>query len=165
MPRGLWQLPEGSMSSLVHEARPLYERRTSFWRRLSSLLVQQPVHGPLGLAAALDAGLAPAAVDRLVREGYLKHAEVGVVAPRRTLSHRKDKGQRLRRHESEQLARFGKTILLAEQVFGEKQRALDWLHAPKRRFGGKTPFELLATAAGGQIVEEELVSIDEGYVA
>jgi len=30
---------------------------------------------------------------------------------------------------------------------------------------GKTPFELLVTAEGAQVVEEELTAIDEGYVA
>jgi len=166
MPEDVWQMPEGSMSSLVREARPRYESQRAFWKRLSSLLgLGERVRGPLALAEALQAGLVPSAVDRFVREGYLKPAEVEVVAPRRTLTHRKDRGQRLKPHESERLARLGKAVLLAEQVFGEKARALDWLHAPKRRLRGKSPFELLATAEGGQIVEEELVSIDEGYVA
>jgi putative toxin-antitoxin system antitoxin component (TIGR02293 family) len=100
-----------------------------------------------------------------VREGYLKPAEVAVVAPPRTLTHRRQRGERLRPDESERLARIGKTVVLAEQVFGAKDRALKWLHAPKRRLRGKTPFDLLATAEGAQVVEEELIAIDEGYVA
>jgi putative toxin-antitoxin system antitoxin component (TIGR02293 family) len=154
------------MTNHVRESRAFYDRRTSYWKRLSSLLaLKEPVHEPLDLLRALNQGLALSALDSLVRQGYLKAVELAMVAPPRTLSHRRAKGERLRPDESERLARIGKTIVLAEQVFGDKAGALEWLHAPKRKFEGRTPFELLATAEGGQIVEEELVSIDEGYVA
>jgi putative toxin-antitoxin system antitoxin component (TIGR02293 family) len=154
------------VTNVVRESRALYARRESFWQRLSALLgLKEPLHKPLDLVRALDQGLALSALDSLVRQGYLKVAELAVVAPPRTLSHRRAKGERLRPDESERLARIGKTIVLAEQVFGDKADALEWLHAPKRKFEGKTPFALLATAEGGQLVEEELVSIDEGYVA
>ena len=56
-------------------------------------------------------------------------------------------------------------IALAERVFGDKARACAWLRAPKRKFDGRAPLQLLATPEGGQIVEEALVSIDEGYAA
>jgi len=148
------------------EARPLYERRTRFWKKLSSVLgLGKPAQGSLDLAKAIGEGLEVGALEALVRQGYLRPAEVSVVAPPRTLTHRKAKGERLRPHESERLARFGKTVVLAEQVFGGKERALGWLRSPKRKFDGQTPFELLVTAEGGQLVEEELIAIDEGYVA
>jgi len=154
------------MTDLVVASRPLFERRTNYWKRLSALLaLQNPARKPLDLVRALDRGLAISALDSLVRQGYLKASELAVVAPLRTLSHRRAKGERLRPDESERLARIGKTIVLAEEVFGDKAAALEWLHAPKRKFDGKSPFELLATGEGGQLVEEELVSIDEGYVA
>ena len=154
------------MSYLLREASPRYERRTDFWRKLSSLLeLKRPVYRSIDLAHALGEGLALAALDSLVREGYLQPAEVSLVAPPRTLTHRRARGERLRPDESERVARIGKVVLYAEQVFGDKARALKWLHAPKRRLGGKTPFQLLATAEGAQVVEEELVAIDEGYVA
>jgi putative toxin-antitoxin system antitoxin component (TIGR02293 family) len=154
------------MTNVVRESMPLYERRTNYWKRLSALLaLKEPVHQPLDLLRALNQGLALTALDSLVRQGYLKTAELALIAPPRTLSHRRAKGERLRPDESERLARIGKTIVLAEQVFGDKASALGWLHSPKRKFEGKTPFELLTTAEGGQLLEEELISIDEGYVA
>jgi putative toxin-antitoxin system antitoxin component (TIGR02293 family) len=154
------------MRYLLREASPRYRRRTDFWRKLSSLLeLKRPVYRSIDLAHALGEGLALAALDALVREGYLQPAEVSLVAPARTLTHRRARGERLRPDESERVARIGKVVLYAEQVFGDKARALKWLHAPKRRLGGRTPFQLLATAEGAQVVEEELVAIDEGYVA
>ena len=154
------------MSYLLREASPRYERRADFWRKLSSLLeLKKPVFRPIELAHALGEGLPLAALDALLREGYLQPGEVSLVAPPRTLTHRRARGERLRPDESERVARIGKAVLYAEQVFGDKSRALEWLHAPKRRLGGKTPFQLLRTAEGAQVLEEELVAIDEGYVA
>jgi putative toxin-antitoxin system antitoxin component (TIGR02293 family) len=154
------------MTQVLREASPIYRRRTGFWKRLSTLLaLNPPVYRPIDLAQALSEGLPLTALDAFIREGYLKPTEVAVVAPPRTLTHRRARGERLRPDESERLARIGKTVVLAEQVFGDKDRALEWLHAPKRRLDGKTPFDLLATAEGGQLVEEELIAIDEGYVA
>lgn len=154
------------MSNILRESRALYAKREGYWQRLSALLgLKEPLSKSLDLVRALDQGLALSAIDSLVRQGYLKTGELAFVAPLRTLSHRRAKGERLRPDESERLARIGKAIVLAEQVFGDKAGALEWLHAPKRKFEGRTPFELLATAEGGQLVEEELVSIDEGYVA
>jgi len=154
------------MAHLVREASPLYRRRTGIWERLSDVLaLEEPVYRALDLAQVLANGLPLAAVDSLVREGYLRPSELSLVAPPRTLSHRRARGERLRPDESERVARIAKTVVLAEQVFGDKDRALRWLHAPRRALGGKPPFELLATAEGGQVIEEELVGIDEGYVA
>lgn len=160
------QMPERAVTNVVRESRALYARRENYWQRLSALLaLKEPLNNPLDLVRALDQGLALSALDSLVRQGYLKAAELAVVAPLRTLSHRRAKGERLRPDESERLARIGKTMVLAEQVLGDKAAALAWLHAAKRKFEGRTPFALLATAEGGQLVEEELVAIDEGYVA
>ena len=61
--------------------------------------------------------------------------------------------------------RIGKIVALAERVFGDEDRALKWLRKPKRRLDGKTPFDLLATAEGGELVVEELMAVDQGYVA
>ncbi len=159
-------MPGDDTTLLAREARALYGRRVNYWKRLSALLaLKEPVQEPLDLVRALDEGLELAALDSLVEQGYLTAAESAMVAPARTLSHRRARRERLRRDESERLARIGKTIVLAEQVFGDKAAALEWLHAAKRRFGGRTPFALLTTAEGGQLVEEALIAIDEGYVA
>jgi putative toxin-antitoxin system antitoxin component (TIGR02293 family) len=151
---------------LVREALPLYRRRRRFWKRLSTLLgLKPPVYRPIDLAHALGEGLALTAVDSLIREGYLNPAAASAIAPPGTLTHRRHKGKRLNPEKSERVARIGKTVILAEDVFGDKDRALKWLHKPKRRLDGKTPFELLATAEGGELVAEELMAVDQGYVA
>src|ERR1700674_4135297 len=98
------------MTDVLGDALPLHRRQASFWKRLSSLLVlKEPLRTPLDLVRALDEGLELAALESLVREGYLKPAELSAVAPIRTLTHRRHKGERLRPDESERLARIGKT--------------------------------------------------------
>ena len=81
------------MSYLLREASPRYARRNDFWRKLSSLLeLKKPVYRSIDLAHALGEGLALAALDALVRVGYLQPAEVSLVAPPRTLTHRRARG-------------------------------------------------------------------------
>jgi len=54
---------------------------------------------------------------------------------------------------------------MAEQVFGESDRAWRWLREPKRRFDGKTPLERIATDAGARLVEEMIGQIEHGMFA
>ena len=89
------------MSNVVRESRALYARRENYWQRLSAILaLKEPLNGPLDLVRALDRGLALSALDSLVRQGYLKTSELALIAPPRTLSHRRAKGERLRPRRS-----------------------------------------------------------------
>jgi uncharacterized protein (DUF2384 family) len=48
---------------------------------------------------------------------------------------------------------------------GDQQSALDWLRTAKRRFEGRTPIQMLSTEAGGRLVEQMLIQIDQGMFA
>ncbi|WP_115147687.1 MbcA/ParS/Xre antitoxin family protein [Pseudomonas jessenii] len=52
---------------------------------------------------------------------------------------------------------------LAEQVFGNKVKADNWLTQPKTAFGGVTPLELAFTEAGYELVKAELEKLGHGY--
>jgi putative toxin-antitoxin system antitoxin component (TIGR02293 family) len=54
---------------------------------------------------------------------------------------------------------------MAEQVFGEPERAWRWLRKPKRRFNSKTPIEMLAGETSARMVEEMLAQIEDGMAA
>jgi putative toxin-antitoxin system antitoxin component (TIGR02293 family) len=73
--------------------------------------------------------------------------------------------QRLRRGESDAVARLAKIATLAEQVFGERTRARRWLRSPKKAFRGRCPIEMLGSSEGTRLVEEALLRLDEGYFA
>ena len=88
-----------------------------------------------------------------------------MILPRRTLAHRVAKHQSLSREESDKAVRVARITALAEQVFGESERAWRWLRKPKRTFDGKTPMEMLGTEVGARLVEEVVQQIDHGIFA
>ena len=88
-----------------------------------------------------------------------------MIVPRRTLAHRMAKHQPLSKEESDKAVRVARITAMAEQVFGEPERAWRWLRKPKQRFDRKTPLEMLATDAGARLVEEMIVQIDYGMFA
>lgn len=134
--------------------------------RLGKLLkLESAPRSSVDFAIAVAQGLSADSAETLVDEGILERQELDALVPRRTLSHRREQGQRLKRDESDALARVAKVAILAEHVFGESGRARRWLRSPKRAFKGLTPREMLATSEGAQLVEEALIRINEGYFA
>jgi putative toxin-antitoxin system antitoxin component (TIGR02293 family) len=83
---------------------------------------------------------------------------------RRTLQRRKQHRAKLTSQESERLMRLARVIAHAESVFGDKQKAMEWL-SRKSRVLGQRPFDLLDTDLGTQSVIDELVRIAYGVYA
>jgi len=117
-------------------------------------------------------------LERIVKERlplYALHSFAGnglsedeiysFVLPRRTLSHRKSRGELLTHEESDRAVRLARVISLAEEVFGEDAKAGRWLRKPKVRLSGRAPLELLRTDAGARLVEEMLLQLDYGFAA
>jgi putative toxin-antitoxin system antitoxin component (TIGR02293 family) len=117
------------------------------------------------LASLVEKRLPVTAVKALVRGG-LSDAEVyELIVPRRTLAHRIAKHQPLSKDESDKAVRVARIAAMAEQVFGDPERAWRWLRKPKPRFDGRSPLEMLATDAGARLVEEMILQIDYGMFA
>jgi putative toxin-antitoxin system antitoxin component (TIGR02293 family) len=114
------------------------------------------------LAEIVEKGLP---IDRLslLKEKGLTFSEVSkiVISPR-TLKHRKARGENLSHEETDRLVRVARLIALAEQVFGDRTKALLWLRTEDDRMGGRNPLSMLQTDAGGRVVESLLWQIDEG---
>ncbi len=94
---------------------------------------------------------------------FTEVAEI-VISPR-TLKHRKSRGENLSDEETDRVVRVGRTLALANDVFGNHEKALQWLRTPSDQIGGRTPLSLLRTDAGGRVVERRLWQIDEGFFA
>lgn len=140
-------------------------RDRSVLGRMSHLLgLDKSLRAERELASIVSARLTPQVLDILAAEG-LTAKELAIVAPARTLSHRRAKRERLSLEETDRVVRLARIAALAEAVFGEHEKALRWLRKGLRRFNGVTPFAMLATEAGGRLVEEALIQIDEGYSA
>ena len=125
----------------------------------------QPIRSDEDLASLVEKRLPAAAVKSLIRGGLSDAEAYRLVLPRRTLAHRVAKHQPLSLEESDRAVRVARIAAMAEQVFGEPERAWRWLRKPAQRFEGKAPLEMLASEAGARLVEEALVQIDHGIFA
>lgn len=88
-----------------------------------------------------------------------------LIAPRRTLDHRRHKNRYLTREEADRAVIFANTVTLAERIFGDREKAARWLAKPNDNLAAAKPLDLLRTALGAREVEEELIRIEEGYFA
>lgn len=114
----------------------------------------------------LAEGGLPTDVIRVMTKLGLSPKEIySVVIPERTLKHRRSRRERLSREESDRAIRLARILARAQAVFGTQEKALLWAREPKRRFDGRSPIEVSATEAGGRVVEEMLIQIDEGMFA
>ena len=153
MDRGAEFRTEGGMESVSAKALAQVGR-----------LLNIPVETALDLVAVTRRGVAPELMSVLVDNGFTRQ-EVDWIVPARTLSHRRRKGRPLTPNETGCLLRTLKIRAMAEAVLGSSERALGWLRKPRGMFGGISAMELLRTEAGGQLVEEVLGQLDEGYFA
>jgi putative toxin-antitoxin system antitoxin component (TIGR02293 family) len=143
----------------------LNRQAASLFARLSGKLGVARIRSDRDLANLVENRL-PATVIKLLVLGGLSDAEVyQLILPRRTLAHRVAKHQSLSREESDKAVRVARVTALAEEVFGESERAWRWLRKPKRNFDGKTPIEMLGSEAGARLVEETVQQIDNGIFA
>ena len=124
----------------------------------------------LGATATSEFDLASLAENRLSTNVVTVMMGLGLttkevhllVIPQRTLKHRKSRRESLSRDESDRAIRAARVLASAQVTFGSPGKALLWMREPKQRFDGRPPIEMLSTEAGGRLVEEMLVQIDEG---
>jgi putative toxin-antitoxin system antitoxin component (TIGR02293 family) len=137
----------------------------SLHERISRALNIPGVKSEGDLMRGIERGLPTAALDALAERGVTGHEIHGLIIHRRTLSHRKQNHQRLTPDESDRTVRIARIAVLADEVFGDRERASRWLRRATRRYDGRMPIEMLATEVGTRLVEEMLYQIDEGIHA
>ncbi|CAA9496498.1 MAG: hypothetical protein AVDCRST_MAG09-437 [uncultured Sphingomonas sp.] len=115
---------------------------------------------------AVEQGLPVKMLRALMSDGTVGlHHLTRVIAPRRTLERRLRDGERLTVEESDRLARLVRVLDLASHTFGDRQKAVDWLSAPKRAFGGAAPLDLIRTSVGSDEVENFFHRAAHGMLA
>ncbi|MDP2963895.1 MAG: DUF2384 domain-containing protein [Sulfurimicrobium sp.] len=140
--------------------------RARFERVLFSEILDIPqAYTGFDVAKLVESRVKVKIVDRMIDEGVTPQEIYGLVAPRRTLTHRRSKQEDLTVEESDRAVRLVRVLARAEAVFGDKEKAMRWLRRPMKRFDEKQPLEMLTTDMGSRLVEESLVQIDEGYFA
>ncbi|MGB8886235.1 MAG: antitoxin Xre/MbcA/ParS toxin-binding domain-containing protein [Candidatus Korobacteraceae bacterium] len=113
----------------------------------------------------IESGLPTRVINHLIDRGLTRNEVFDVIIPLRTWKHRKSRHQSLSKEESERAIRTAKILARAQSVMGDQESALEWLRTAKRRFEGRTPIQMLATEAGGRLVEQMLIQIDQGMFA
>ncbi len=108
-------------------------------------------------AGSLDKMAGLLAVDRPLLLHVLGISE-------RTLQRKHLLSARLSPAASDRLARINRIYSLAVDVFGDREKAAEWLKRPSRALGRELPLRLLDTDAGTQQVERELRQIQHGFV-
>jgi len=137
----------------------------AFYSLMGGKLGVSKIRSGEDLASLVEKRLPATAVKALVRGGLSDAEAYHLILPRRTLAHRIAKHQSLSKDESDKAVRVARITAMAEQVFGEPERAWRWLRKPKQRFDRKPPLEMLATDAGARLVEEMIVQLDYGMFA
>ena len=114
----------------------------------------------------VEAGLPVKMLRVIMRDYGLTISDLAkVIAPRRTLDRRLKAGERLTVEESDRLARLMRLLDIATDIFKDKDWVRDWLLRTKPVLGNRVPLDLIATDAGGRLVEEELLQIKYGFFA
>ncbi|MFM2408589.1 MAG: hypothetical protein RL358_1331 [Pseudomonadota bacterium] len=131
---------------------------------VASLLNQADIVSDMAMVKLIHQRIPLEVLDRLAEQGVTKQ-ELNLVAPARTLAHRRANAEPLTIEESDRAVRLARVLAQAEVVFGAAEKAMTWLRHPLKRFEGNTPLAMLATDIGSRLVEEALVQIDEGFYA
>jgi putative toxin-antitoxin system antitoxin component (TIGR02293 family) len=82
----------------------------------------------------------------------------------RTMQRKQALSDRLSPSASDRLSRIDRIYTLAAGVFGDGEKAAQWLKQPSRALANEQPLKLLDTDAGTQQVERELRQIQYGFV-
>jgi putative toxin-antitoxin system antitoxin component (TIGR02293 family) len=125
----------------------------------------QVVRSQADLALAVRNRLPLLALRGLSQAGLTEQEIEKFVIPQRTRRHRADKRQPLTVDESDRAVRLLRVQSLAEQTFGDRNKANLWLRRPLMELGGETPLAVAQTEAGARVIEIILGKIAWGAAA
>jgi putative toxin-antitoxin system antitoxin component (TIGR02293 family) len=123
------------------------------------------VRSQADLALAVRNRLPLSALRGLGQAGISEREIERFVIPQRTRRHRADKKQPLTVDESDRAVRLVRVQSLAEETFGDQEKAHRWLRRPLTELGGETPFVVAQTEAGARVIETILGKIAWGAAA
>jgi len=153
------------MAESKEEARP-YEAETSTLTRVVEVLggpkvLGLKIKGPLDAHELLLRGLPIATLAHTMGSLTMLHnsasLEKAIGVSLRTVQRRKAKPTgRLNKEQSSRIWKFAEILAKATTVFGSRRAAEEWLERPAIGLEQRRPIDLLATAAGIEIVETHL---------
>ena len=108
-------------------------------------------------------GITKTAISNLANYLSLSSKQVADLLPvtERTLQ-RYSPRQHFNQAVSEQVIHIAEVLAKGTEIFKEKSKLLLWLNTPHKVFSGNTPFSLLGSRFGTELVLEELGRIEFG---
>jgi putative toxin-antitoxin system antitoxin component (TIGR02293 family) len=128
-------------------------------------VIGAPVHSQADLALAIRNRLPLSALKGLSKAGLSENEIEMFVIPQRTRRHRAEKRQPLTVDESDRAVRLLRIQTVAEDVFGDKDKANYWLRRPLAELSGETPLVVAQTDVGARVIETILGKIAWGAAA
>lgn len=123
------------------------------------------VRSQADLALAVRNRLPLSALKGLTLAGLSDQEIERFVIPQRTRRHRADKNQPLTIDESDRAVRLLRVQTLAEETFGDKEKANRWLRRPLAELRSEPPLDIAQTEAGARVIETILGKIAWGAAA
>lgn len=137
--------------------------------QIAEVLDLPQIHTDSDLVAAIARGMPSEALRSLEGHGLAAAEIFAVVGPERTLRRRISEHKALTANEADRLVRLARVAALADEVFGDRDKALRWLRKPKQHLlmgqRDATPIDLVATEHGARLVENRLRQIQHGVFA
>lgn len=149
-------IPSSSAKALRENFYQAYRLRLEAYLNIPVEASDQAIH------ELIEAGFPANSLQVLCDQGIMSPAERDRIIPYRTFKTRLTSNQRLKADESDRMYRAAHITAMAVAVFGDTEKAQNWLTKPKSRFSGKSPHELLSTSLGAYRVEEMLIQVAEG---
>ena len=106
----------------TQHTRDILTPGSRLYKEMESHLGVRPIRSDIDLAKLVDSRLSTDALTALTRHGLSEQEIYRLIIPRRTLSHRRRKHQRLSQEESDRAVRVARVAALTEQVFGDSPK-------------------------------------------
>jgi putative toxin-antitoxin system antitoxin component (TIGR02293 family) len=130
-----------------------------------STVLGSDVHSQADLAVVVQRRLPLASLKGLSLAGLSEQEIERFVIPQRTRRHRAERNQPLTIEESDRAVRLVRIQSLAEETFGDTDKANRWLRKGLAELGGETPLTVAQTEAGVRVIETILGKIAWGAAA
>jgi len=116
------------------------------------------------LARIVHRGIRVVVLGHVQKAGFSKQEIERFIIPGRTWRHRKKK-KTLSIEQSDRVVRLTRIQALAEDVFGDVEKANRWLREELGILDGKSPLEVARTDSGARLIEQLLAKLDWGAAA
>lgn len=117
------------------------------------------------LARIVSHGIRLSVLGHVEKAGFSRQEIERFIIPARTWRHRKTRREPLTLEESDRVVRLTRLQALAEDVFGNPEKANLWLRQGLDILDGKSPLEVARSEFGARLIEQILAKIDWGAAA